>query len=174
MQPRPGVSLSGSLSLCLSQPPGLSPPVLASLHPSPPQASLWAARRRQQQLNGPLVPDHTRPLGSLQDKPWQPAGLKGQCPEKGERRGPPLYSQAPPPSLPKMEELKCMRGGGGGQHRIQTSQPHMVRWRLHVPGGVWVSSGKNSSSSLGCWADEMVSGSGFDTQSVLLCAHGIA
>ena len=126
----------------LSPGPGQSPPLTT-------QASLWAARRRQQQLNGPLVPDHTRPLGSLQDKPWQPAGLKGQCPEKEERRGPPLCSQAPPPSLPKMEELKCLRWGGGGQHRIQTSQPHMVRWWLHVSGGVWVSSGKNSFSSLG-------------------------
>lgn len=68
-QPRPAVSLSVSLSLGLC----LSPcPCLCSAHPwspclcrsaprLPPQARLWAGRRRQ--LNGLLVPDHARPWG---------------------------------------------------------------------------------------------------------------
>lgn len=76
VQPRGQVSLSGSLSphlrfsvpllMSVSVSPGaclsLSLPLPVSSLPHP-QASLWAARRWQRQLNGPLVPDHTRPLG---------------------------------------------------------------------------------------------------------------
>lgn len=38
----------------------------------------WAGSR---QLKEPLVPGHTRPLGSPGDKPGQPAPLKGQRPK---------------------------------------------------------------------------------------------
>lgn len=116
MQPRPGVSLSGSLSLCLSQPPGLSPPVLASLHPSTtPGQPVGCPEAATEQLNGPLVPDHTRPLGSLQDKPWQPAGPRASAQRKGKERDTALLP-SPTPQPPKDGGTEVHAWGGGGQH----------------------------------------------------------
>lgn len=58
-------------SRCLSVSPNTLPPV-------PPSWACPAPSPTHSELNGPLVPDHTLPWGSLWDRPKPQTALKGQ------------------------------------------------------------------------------------------------
>lgn len=120
MHPRPAVSPSVSLFLSQSVSalpmPSLSLPLSSppSLPPQPAGCPEAAAV-----LNGPLVPDHTRPLGSPRDKPWQPAALKGQLPERRGGRG----TACTPKPHPSQRWKNCCAGRGGRAPHPDTPNP---------------------------------------------------
>lgn len=100
------VSASLPAPVSASARPSLSLPLPASSLP-PTQASPWAARRWQQQLNGPLVPGPHPPLGVTPGQALAACCLKGLVPTEKGREG------AASPPEPHPCQRWGMDGGGG-------------------------------------------------------------